>query len=50
MLLAVAGVLLVLWIGGFLLNVVGNVIHAVLVVAVIVFIAHFFMGKRGRAV
>ncbi len=48
MFLAVAAVLVVLWLGGFVLNVVGTVVHVLLVLAVIAVVAHFFMGSRGR--
>ena len=48
--LALAAILLVLWLGGFFLNVVGNIIHIVLVLAVVAVVAHFVLGARGRAV
>jgi hypothetical protein len=41
--------LLVLWLGGFTLNVAGGLIHALLVIAVIVAIYNLFV-TRGRAV
>jgi hypothetical protein len=49
-LLAVAAILLVLWIGGFFLNLAGSLIHALLVLAVIVAVAHFFLGRRTSTV
>ncbi|MDQ3008917.1 MAG: lmo0937 family membrane protein [bacterium] len=41
MLEIIAAVLLVLWLGGFALNVAGNLIHILLVIAVIVFAMRF---------
>jgi hypothetical protein len=42
-------VLLVLWIGGFLLHLAGNLIHLVLVLAVLVALYNLFAGRFGRA-
>jgi hypothetical protein len=50
MLLALAAILLVLWLGGFFLNVVGSAVHFLLVIAVVVVVAHFIMGRSGRTV
>jgi hypothetical protein len=41
--------LLVLWLGGFALNVAGGLIHALLVIALIVAIYNLFVS-RGRTV
>jgi uncharacterized protein DUF5670 len=43
--LALAIVLLVLWILGFALHILGGYIHVLLVVAIIVGLVHFFRGK-----
>jgi hypothetical protein len=47
MLWGVVLLLLVLWIGGFVLNLVGDLIHLVLVVAVLVALYNLF-GSRFR--
>ena len=39
-------VLVILWLGGFALHVGGNLIHALLVIAVIVLIFQFITGRR----
>ncbi len=49
MLLAIAGILLVLWLAGFALNVVGTFVHVLLVLAVVVVVAHFFRGAGARS-
>ncbi len=49
MLWVLAAILLVLWLGGFLMNVAGSVIHILLVLAIVVIIANFVLGARGRA-
>jgi hypothetical protein len=49
MLWALVVLLLILWIGGFALNVVGSLIHILLVLAIIVAIYNLFMS-RGRTV
>ena len=38
----IALVLIVIWLGGFLLNVAGGLIHILLVIAIILFAARFF--------
>ena len=48
MLLAIAAVLLVLWLLGFLVFHVGVVIHALIVIAVVVAIVHFVRGRGAR--
>ena len=49
MLLTIAIVLLVLWaLGFFAFNVVGPLIHLVIVVAIIVFVVHFIRGRAPR--
>ena len=50
MLLAIAGILLVLWLAGFALNLVGSFVHVLLVLGVALLIAHFFRGAGSRAV
>ena len=46
MLLAVAGVLFVLWLLGFLVvHIVGAFIHLLIVIAVVVVILHFVRGR-----
>jgi hypothetical protein len=45
MLLAIAAILLVLWLLGFLVFHLGAFIHAVIVIAVIVAIFHFVRGR-----
>jgi Family of unknown function (DUF5670) len=49
MLWALVVILLILWIGGFALNVVGSLIHVLLVLAIIVAIYNLFMS-RGRTI
>lgn len=49
MLLVLAAILLLLWIGGFAFHVLGSFIHLVLVVAIIVAIAHFIFGRRAAS-
>jgi Family of unknown function (DUF5670) len=39
-------ILVVLWLGGFALNVGGNLIHALLVIAVIVLIVRLVSGRK----
>ena len=46
MLWALVVLLLLLWIGGFTLNVAGGLIHLLLVFAVIALIMHFVRGTR----
>lgn len=46
MLWTILAVLLVLWLLGFALNVGGGLIHALLVIALIVFLFNAFTGRR----
>jgi hypothetical protein len=48
MLLAIAAVLLVLWLLGFLVLHVGAFIHVLIVIAVIVAVVHFIRGRGAR--
>ena len=41
-----AGILVILWLLGFLLNVGGGLIHLLIVIAVIAFVFDFITGKR----
>jgi hypothetical protein len=41
----VAIILLVMWLGGFALNVGGNLIHILLVLAIVVFLLRFIRGR-----
>jgi hypothetical protein len=41
----VAIIILVMWLGGFALNIGGNFIHILLIIALIVFLSRFFRGK-----
>ena len=50
MLLALAGILLVLWIAGFALHLVGAFIHVLLILALVAVVAHFFRGAGARTV
>ena len=52
MLLALAILLLLFWVGGFAFSAVGSVIHLLLVLALIAFVLHFFTGygRRGPVV
>lgn len=49
MLLIIAAVLLVLWLGGFAFSVGGSIVHVLLVLAAIVVVAHFVLTPRGRS-
>jgi hypothetical protein len=49
MLLVLAAILLLLWIGGFAFHVLGSLIHLVLVVAIIVAIVHFVTSRRAAS-
>lgn len=44
--LILVGILVVLWLLGFLSHVAGNLIHIILVIAVIVFAYHLITGRR----
>lgn len=46
MLWTLLGVLIVLWLLGFVTNVAGNLIHLLLVVALVVLVAQFLTGRR----
>jgi hypothetical protein len=46
MLWTILGILIVLWLLGLLVNIGGGLIHLLLVVAVIVFIAQMLSGRR----
>ena len=49
MLWTIAGILLVLWLLGFSMNVGGGLIHALLVIAIIVFVFNLIAGRRSSA-
>ncbi len=44
MLMTIAIILLVLWLGGFALHIAGGLIHIILVIALIMFVLHFVRG------
>ena len=46
MFLAIAGVLVVLWLLGFGFHIAGGLVHILLVLAVIAIIWHFVAGRR----
>ena len=46
MLYTIVGILLVLWLLGFSMHVGGGLIHALLVIAVIVFVFNLLSGRR----
>ena len=46
MLYTILGILLVLWLPGFSKHVGGSLIHALLVIAVVVFIINLLSGRR----
>ena len=46
MLYTIVGILLLLWVLGFSMHVGGNVIHALLVVALVVFLINLITGRR----
>lgn len=46
MLLTIVGILVLLWLIGLVTNVVGGIIHAVLVIALIVLAVQFLQGRR----
>ncbi len=46
MLKAIAGILIALWLAGFLLHVAGSFIHLLLVVALAVFLFDLIAGRR----
>ena len=45
MLLIIAILLVLFWVGGFAFHVAGGLIHILLVIAVIMFILHFVRGR-----
>lgn len=45
MLLIIAILLLLFWVGGFAFHVAGGLIHILIVIAVIMFILHFVRGR-----
>jgi hypothetical protein len=49
MLWTIAGILLVLWLLGFSLHVGGGLIHALLVIAIVVFVFNLISGRRSSA-
>lgn len=44
----IVGVLIILWLLGFVLNIGGGIIHLLIVIAVVIFIFDF-IGGRGRS-
>jgi hypothetical protein len=46
MLYTIIGILLLLWVLGFSMHVGGNVIHALLVIALVVFLVNLVTGRR----
>ncbi len=46
MLWTIAGIVVILWLLGLVASIIGGVIHLLLVVAVIVFIAQLLSGRR----
>ena len=46
MLYTIIGVLLLLWVLGLAINFGGNVIHALLVIALVVFLVNLISGRR----
>jgi hypothetical protein len=46
MLYTIIGILLLLWVLGFSLQIGGNVIHALLVIALVVFLVNLISGRR----
>ena len=46
MLYTIVGILLILWLLGFSMNVGGGLIHALLVIAVVVFAFNLISGRR----
>ncbi len=45
MLLIIAVLLLLFWVGGFAFHIAGGLIHILIVIAVILFILHFIRGR-----
>jgi len=48
MLLTIAAILVILWLLGFTLNIGGGLIHALIVIALIVFIYDIVVRKRSK--
>ena len=46
MLYTIIGILLLLWLLGFAMNFGGNVIHALLVIALVIFLVNLVTGRR----
>ena len=46
MLYTILGILLVLWLLGFSMHIGGNIIHALLVIAAVVFLVNLITGRR----
>ena len=46
MLYTIIGILLLLWVLGFSMQIGGNVIHALLVIALVVFLVNLITGRR----
>lgn len=46
MLLVIAILLLLFWVGGLALHIAGGLIHILIVIALIMFILHFVRGRR----
>jgi hypothetical protein len=49
MLWTIAGILLVLWLLGFSMHIGGGLIHALLVIAIVVFLFNLLSGRRSSA-
>jgi hypothetical protein len=49
MLWTIVAIFLILWLLGFSLSIGGNLIHLLLVVALIVFVVNLVTGRRGTA-
>jgi hypothetical protein len=46
MLYTIIGILLLLWVLGFSMQIGGNVVHALLVIALVVFLVNLITGRR----
>jgi len=46
MLYTIIGILLLLWVLGFAMNFGGNIIHVLLVIALVVFLVNLISGRR----
>jgi hypothetical protein len=47
MLLLIAVLILLFWVGGFAFHIAGGLIHILLVIALVMFVLHFVRGGRG---